>query len=173
MSLTNSSNTDFDLSGIVVKPLYFGLFINILIPTLLLLVCYYIETHGSLHNQFGLDANFYFYLFAAGAIVEAGIALWYRFKLLGRPMIRSLATAEADIKEQLSNRLKPIFLIVSATSLWGVLFYSLTGRFDSALLFIVFSFIVFQFIRPRYGSVEKLINKQMAMAERGELLKSA
>ena len=167
------TNNSFDLSAIVIKPLYFGLFINILIPTVLLLICYYIETHGSLHNQLGLDANMYFYIFAGAAIVEAALALWYRFKLLGRPMIRSVATAEADIKEQLTARLKPVFMIVSATSLWGVLFYALTGRFDECLFFIIFSFIVFQFIRPRYGSVQKLIDKQLAMAERGELLRSA
>jgi hypothetical protein len=171
MSLTEQSNTNFDLSAIVIKPLYFGLFVNILIPTVLLLVCYYIETHGSLHNQLGLDANIYFWVFAAAAIIEAGIALWYRFKLLARPMIRSMSSAEADIKEQLTARLKPIFMMVSAISLWGVLFYALTGRFDNGLLFIVFSFIVFQFIRPRYGSVQKLIDRQIAMAERGELLK--
>lgn len=169
--ISQESNSNFDLSAIVIKPLYFGLFINILIPTVLLLVCYYIETHGSLHNQLGLDANLYFWIFAAAAIVEAGFALWYRYKLLARAMIRSLTTAEADIKEQLTERLTPVFMLVSATSLWGVLFYALTGRFEDSLLFIVFSFVVFQFIRPRYGSVQKLIDKQMAMAERGELLR--
>ncbi len=167
------SNTDFDLSSIVIKPLYFGLFINILIPTVLLLVCYYIETHGSLHNQLGLEAGTYFYIFAGAAVVEAGVALWYRFKLLSRPMVRAIGSAEADIKEQLSARLKPVFMMVAAISFWGVLFYALTGRFESSLLFVVFSFIVFQFIRPRYGSVQKLIDKQLAMAERGELLRQA
>lgn len=171
MNVTETRNNDFDLSAIVIKPLYFGLFINILIPTVLLLVCYYIETHGSLHNQLGLDADFYFWLFAGAAIVEAGVALWYRFKLLGQPMVRAVASAEADIKEHLNARLKPVFMMVAAISFWGVLFYALTGRFENSLLFVVFSFIVFQFIRPRYGSVQKLIDKQMAMAERGELLR--
>ena len=170
---TESANNDYDLSAIIIKPLYFGLFINILIPMALLLICYYIETHDSPHNQLGLSATNYFYVFAVLAVVQAGAALWYRAKLMARPMIRSMVSAEADIKEQLLKRLRPIFMTVAAISLWGVAYYLLTGRFNEGLLFFVFSFVVFQFIRPRYGSMQKLIDRQVAMAERGELLKSA
>jgi hypothetical protein len=168
--ISQEHNNDFDLSAIVIKPLYFGLFINILIPMALLLICYYIETHGSVHNQLGFDAGNYFYVFAALAVIQAGAALWFRAKLLARPMIRSMASAEADIKEQLLARLRSIFILVAAISLWGVIFYFLSGRFESGLLFVVFSFIVFQFIRPRYGSVQKLIDRQIAMAERGRVV---
>ena len=167
---TENSDRDYDLSAIIIKPLYFGLFINILIPMALLLICYYIETHDSPPNQFGLNATNYFYVFAVLAILQAGGALWYRAKLMTHPMIRSMASAEADIKEQILKRLRPIFMIVAAISLWGVAYYLLTGRFNEGLLFFVFSFVVFQFIRPRYGSVQSLINRQVAMAERGELL---
>lgn len=169
--ISQESNNDFDLSAIVIKPLYFGLFVNILIPMALLLLCYYVETHGSVHNQLGFHAGNYFYVFAVLALTQAGAALWYRMKLMARPMIRSMATAEADIKEQLLKRLRPVFIMVASISVWGVVFYFLSGRFESGLLFVVFSFIVFQFIRPRYGSVQKLIDRQTAMAERGELLK--
>jgi hypothetical protein len=169
---TESPDRDYDLSALIIKPLYFGLFINILIPMALLLICYYIETHDSPHNRLGFDATNYFYVFAVLAIIQAGGALWYRAKLMARPMIRSMANAEADIKEQLFKRLRLIFMIVAAISLWGVVFYFISGRFESGLLFVVFSFIVFQFIRPRYGSVQKLIDRQVAMANRGELLRS-
>ena len=168
-----TSNRDYDLSAIIIKPLYYGLFVNILIPMALLLVCYYIETHGSVDNQLGFNATNYFYIFAVLAITQAGAALWCRAKSMARPMIRSMARAEADIKEQLIQRLRPIFIIVAAISVWGVVFYFLSGRFENGLLFVVFSFIVFQFIRPRHGSVQKLIDRQIALAERGELLKTS
>jgi hypothetical protein len=137
-----------------------------------LLICYYFETHGQIENRLVLAATTWFYVFAAAALAQAGVALWYRSKLMARPMITNLARVEQDIKEQLLKRSRPVFMMVAAICLWGVAYYFLTGRFNESLSFIVFSFVVFQFIRPRYGVVQKLIEKQIDMAERGELLRS-
>jgi hypothetical protein len=169
---TDTNDRDFDLPAIIIKSLYYGLFINILIPMAILLICYYFETHGQLDNRLGLAAATWFYVFAVAALIQAAVALWYRTKLLSRPMITNLVRVEQDIKEQLLKRSRPVFVMVAAICLWGVAYYLLTGRFNEGLAFIVFSFVVFQFIRPRYGSVQKLIEKQIAMAERGELLRS-
>ncbi|MBI5265640.1 MAG: hypothetical protein HY851_00250 [candidate division Zixibacteria bacterium] len=163
---------DYDLPSLVIKPLYFGLVANILIPMALLLVCYYLEMHTPPPDRIGIGANTLFIVFAVLAVGQAAFALWYRARQFARPMVTHLDRFEEDVKRGLVSRSRPVFMMVGAISLWGVAYYLLTGRFNEGVMFVVFSFIVFQFIRPRYGSVQKLLDHQLALAKRGELLSS-
>ncbi|MFQ5454378.1 MAG: hypothetical protein ACE5D6_09365, partial [Candidatus Zixiibacteriota bacterium] len=57
-------------------------------------------------------------------------------------------------------------------SLYGFIYFFLTGRFKEAVFFVVFSFLVFQIVRPRYGFIRKLIDSQKKLVERGTFLNS-
>ncbi len=161
----------YDLSKIIIKPLYFGLGINIAIPVGLLLVCYFFNNAGAMHNKVGDFANTLFYLFWGAALIQAGYAVWQLRKSLREPMIRHQHTFEEDFVEELVNRSRPHFVLIAAISVWGYVYFLLTGRFNETVSFVVFSFIVFQVIRPRYGSVEKLLVHQQELVDEGKFLR--
>jgi len=162
----------YDLGRIIVKPLYFGLSVNIMLPVGVLLVCYYLNNNHYIENRIGNFANTLFYVFGMLALAESGFALWWRYILFRKPMIRRLESFEHDFTEGLLSRSRLVFLIIAFISVYGYLYFFLTGRFQEAVFFVVLSFVVFQVARPRYGYVRKLIKYQKSLVDRGELLSS-
>ena len=161
---------DYDLSAIIVRPLYFGLVANIVIPVGLLLVCYYLQNSGSVYNRIGTTANPLFYIFAVLALGEAGLALLLRKKLFSRPMIRRSETFEQDFSDALLQRSRPIFVLIASISIYAYIYFLLTGRFTEAVFFVILSFLVFQIVRPRYGLARKLIAEQRELVKQGKFL---
>jgi len=160
----------YDLARMIAGALYSGLFINIMIPAGLLLVCYFLDQKGMVDNSIGMFANTLFYIFVVLSVVEGIVAVLWRNRGLAQPMIRRRETIEQDIREQLVVRLRPAFLLLAAVALNGIVYYLLTGRFEEALVFVVLSFVAFQVIRPRYGSLRKTIEQQEDMFEKGQKL---
>ena len=160
----------FDLAKIIIKPLYFGLIVNVAVPMTLLMVCYYVSNNYYLENRIGTFANKLFYLFGALALAEAGLALWWRSSMFRKPMIRREETFETDFASSLLSRIRPIFLVIASICLYGYIYYFASGRFQEAVFFVVFSFVVFQVVRPRYGWVRKLISHQKSLVSHGEFL---
>ncbi|MDZ4722462.1 MAG: hypothetical protein SGI97_00900 [candidate division Zixibacteria bacterium] len=161
----------YDINKIIVKPLYFGLVNNILLPMVFLFICYYLNTKGTVENKVGDSANMLFYIFVALALAETGAALWLRASLFKKPMVKSLETLGDDIGDGLLRALRPVFLIIASISVYGLVYFMLTGRFNEAVMLVVFSFVVFQFVRPRFGMADKLIEQQTALAKSGQFLK--
>jgi hypothetical protein len=159
----------FDLARLIVKPLYFGMAVNVMAPAAVLLVCFYLNQNSYMPNRVGDLAGPLLYIFGALAVVESAFALWWRVQLMKKPMLRRVETAEADIIQELYRRSRPVFILIASTSLYGIAYYSLTGRFEEAVFFVIFSFIVFQVVRPRYGFLRQLIRRQLDMVERGEV----
>jgi small-conductance mechanosensitive channel len=166
-----SNNSDYDLNQVIVKPIYFGLVTNILIPMLLFLVCYYIQSHGGRGNAAGDFANALFFLFAALALLQAAFALWWRKRRLQWPMVKGSETFEEDIAGGLLRACRPVFVVIAALTLYGYLYFFLTGRFTETVVFVFFSFIVFQLVRPRHSLARKLIALQRKLVEQGDLLR--
>ncbi|MBD3401338.1 hypothetical protein GF420_00460 [candidate division GN15 bacterium] len=161
---------EYDLSAIIVKPLYFGMFVNIIVPMILLALCYHLNNTQQVNNKVGDMANLLFYVFAAGAVLEAVAALLLRQRMLKAPMIRRKETFEEDFGEQLNKRSRVVFVIIASISLWGIIYFFLTARFTEAVLFVVLSFIVFQLVRPRYGSTRKFVEAQEKLVAEGKFL---
>lgn len=158
---------DYDVTGMVAKPLYFGMVFNVMIPGALLFACFYINQHYPIGNQIPESSNVVFYLFAAISIAQAGLALWWRYKKFGAPMVRRMETLEQDLLRGIMACSRPSFLLIATISLWGFIYFWLTGRFEETALFVVFSFLVFQVVRPRHGAIHKLIDHQTKLAEQG------
>jgi len=165
-SLVNDEG--YDLNKIIVKPLYFGMLVNIVIPMVLLLVCYYLEAKGNWSNSIGEFAGTLFYVLIVLSLAQAGWSLWQRGKLFNQPLIKRKETFEEDIIKGLLKRAKPIFVSIALIALYGYVFFFLTGRFKETVFFVVFSFIVFQVVRPRFGFVKKLIKSQKKLIEQGK-----
>ncbi len=161
---------EYDLTAMIAKPLYFGMLVNVMIPAGLLFVCYYTSNRYHPENHIPGLANALFYIFAAISLGQAGLALWWRSRRLSRPMVRRRESFEHDITTELSSRSRSIFLLIAAISLWGYVYFFLTGRFTESVVFVVFSFVVFQVVRPRYGSVGRLIAYQEKLVENGEFM---
>ncbi|HWR82364.1 MAG TPA: hypothetical protein VN285_03605 [Candidatus Deferrimicrobium sp.] len=157
---------DVDLVKVIIQPLYFGMVANILIPMVGLFICYYINNRHGRTNMVGDLANTLFFVFGALALVQAGIALYWRHRRLGQPMIRTKETIEEDIAGGLLRVSRIVLAGVAAISLWGFLYFYLTGRFRETVAFVLFSFVVFQLVRPRHGSARRLVSRQRALFEK-------
>ena len=161
---------DYDLSRIIVRPLYFGMMVNIIAPMALLGLCYYLNERQMVSNKIGDFAVPLFYVFAAAALLEAGAALWLRQRMLKMPMIRRLETFEDDFSDELLKRSRIVFAVIASISIWGFLYFFLTASFLEAVAFVVLSFIVFQLVRPRYGSTRKIVVAQEKLARSGRFM---
>jgi len=159
---------DFDYNRIIIKPLYFGLISNIIIPMALLLVCYYLESKKILGNMAGDFASTLFYIFAVVSIAQAGLALWWRTVVFKKPMIKRQETFEHDFTIAVLERSKPIFLLIAAISIYGYIFFFVTAQFKEAVFFVVFSFVVFQVVRPRIGFLKSAIKTQIELTGQGK-----
>ena len=139
--IRHEDNSGYDLSQLIVRPLYFGLVVNILIPAAGLLICHYIESNYGRNNVIGDLANTLFYIFAALALLQAVFALWWRTKRLDRPMARTKETFEQEIISGLLGACRPVFIVIATISIYGYLYHFLTGRFTATVVSIFFSFI--------------------------------
>lgn len=154
-----------DLNQVIVKPLYFGMLINILLPMAGLFACYYYNQHNLVENRLGLSANSTLWVFGALAFAQAAVALWWRQRRLQVLMVRRAETFEQDLANGLMKASRPVFLLIAAISVWGYLYFFLTGRFTQGAVIVLFSFLVFQVIRPRLGALKKLVDQQRKMLE--------
>lgn len=160
----------YDLTKMIAGVLYQGIFINIIIPAGLLMAVYYLDKRGGVSNSVGDFSNILFFLLGAVSLVEGAGAVLWRTKALNRPMVRRKETIETDIREELKVRLKPIFLLIAAIALNGIIYFLLTGRFDEGLAFVILSFIAFQIVRPRFGMLRKVIETQERLVEQGQFM---
>ena len=167
---TDLDDFDVDMNRIIVRPLYFGLFTNILIPMALILVCYYLNNRGGIGNSIGDFANTLFYFIGALAVVQSVFVLWWRMKRFGQPMIRRRETFEQDLLTGVLTVSRPIFIVIAIISVYAVVYFFLTGRFRETVFLIFFSFIVFQVVRPRHGQLKGLIATQKKLVEQGQFL---
>lgn len=153
----------YNLNYIMIKSLYFGLTVNIIGPGTLLFVCYYLDINRQWSNPMvGYDnANILFILIAVLSLINFGWALWKKSMLQKTLMVKSEETLEEDLRENLAVHLKPIFIVIALVAVYGVGYYFLTGRFREAAFFEIISFVVFQFVRPRFGFIQKLIESQL------------
>ncbi|RME28213.1 MAG: hypothetical protein D6800_04150, partial [Candidatus Zixiibacteriota bacterium] len=126
----------YDLTRLMIKPLYFGLVVNILIPSLLLLVCYLIERGGGRTPLVDDTNHTLFYTLVVIAVAVSLGALWWRHVLASRPMVRSKQTFEEDFRLSLLGLSRPVFLLISSVALLGILYYFLVGDFRGAVLFV-------------------------------------
>ncbi|MEW6051659.1 MAG: hypothetical protein AB1644_11450 [Candidatus Zixiibacteriota bacterium] len=166
------ADTEYDLNHIIAKPLFFGMTVNIVVPMALLFVCYYLTTHGTVPDKLGETRTVALYLFGLLAVGEAVFAIWWRGRLFGTPMIRSRESFESDFASEYARRCRPLFVVIASISLYGYLFFFLSGEFNDAVYFVVFSFLVFQMVRPRHGMVRKLIDRQLGLVKQGRFLTS-
>jgi hypothetical protein len=168
MSLRDS---DYDLTRIIAKPLYFGTFVNVIVPGILMLLCFYIEKNrgwAPLVDLYYLDTIRG--VIAVAALVHLGLVIWWRTKLYASPMIRRKETFEQDFAAEYFRRTKPLFFAIASLALYGIFYFLVTGEFDNFFLgLFIYCFLVFQFVRPRYGLVQKLIERQEKLVAQGQL----
>jgi hypothetical protein len=166
------THEDIDLTPIVAKPLYFGLFVNIGLPVALLMLCYYLSNHQLMESKVSFQtANLLVYIFGAMAVGEAALAVWLRGRLLNQPMVRRKETMEQDLVQGFARVCRPVFLIIASISIYGYVYFFLTGHFEIAVVFVLGSFAVFQIVRPRFGLVRKVVDRQLELVEQGKFLR--
>lgn len=168
--MRDEKDIDIDINQIMIKPLYFGLFVNVLVPAALLFVCYYLNQNAYIPNRAGGFANTLYYIIGALSLANIGVALWWRQKRLEQPMIRRRETFEQDLAAGLMSGLRPIFLLIAGISGYGLLYFFMTGRFEESLFVVLLSFLAFQVVRPRTKSMTRIVEIQEAHVEAGRFM---
>lgn len=158
----------YDINHIIIKPLYLGLVINIIIPAVLIYICYYLENNYNMINKLGDFSFTLFIIICILAVVQSAAAFYLRNQLLNKPLIKSEATFSDDLSSAIMKVSKPMFLMIMLISIYGFIFYLISADFEAAMMIVVFSFVVFQVIRPRLGFAKKLIEKQEDYVEQGK-----
>ncbi len=171
MSLSEQRFDKYNLHRMIIKPLYLGVLLNIVIPGALLFVCYYLHNNDSYTNRIVEleSANTLFIVFAVLALINSGAALWMRQKLYVTPLVTSKEKLEEELTIALLEKIRPIYLLISFIAVYGISYYFLTTRFQESAFFVVFSFLVFQVVRPRLGFIQKLIDAQLKLLETKQL----
>jgi hypothetical protein len=164
------TNDQMDVTHILVKPLYFGMLVNVTIPLVLLLIIYFLNKGAGGMNHFGEGNQTLLFVFVGLAGLQTVGIIWWREKLFKSPMIRRPEQFESDFAKEYLSRCKPLFYAISSLSLYGVLFYFLTKQFTEAAIFVLLSYVIFQLVRPRHGLVHKLIDRQRELVQKGQLL---
>ncbi len=167
MITDNDIDDRYDLTGMIVRPLYFGMMVNIVLPAALLFVCYYVGNKYSPENRIPELSNGLFYVLCALALAQAGLALWWRHKKFEEPLVKRAESIEFDISAAVYDRSRPIFVLIAAITLWGFVYFALTGRFQESVVFIIFSFVVFQVVRPRFRWARSVIAHQEQLVKEG------
>ena len=164
-----SENLGIDLHRILAKSLYFALVVNVLIPAVGLYLCHYLANNYFPENRIGEMANPLFYVFATVTVAQGVFAWWWSQKLKYKPMIKSMETIQEDLRNGLLRASRPVSLLVAAMAIYGYIYFALTGRFQETAVLVLLSFVAYQVVRPRLGSLEKLIKHHQQMAEQGNL----
>jgi len=165
------NNREIDLNAIIAKPLYLGLLINIFIPAIMIAIAYYLDHSKERTGMVPSDTlNILFWALIILSVADGTVAVFLRKRLSSMPMIRSNETFAGDLADRVLTMSLVCFAITAAISLYGLAFYILGGTFDHFLLFVVISFIAFQFVRPRLSFVEKVVVAQEKLIAEGRFL---
>jgi hypothetical protein len=160
-----------DLMRIMVKPLYWGLLINIFVPVLILGIAYYLDQSGRPLSEMSLkDLNIFFWSLVIVSIADGVVGFYFRQKQFLSPMIRSKETFEDDLAKGVFTNSIICYSFCMAIAIYGLVFYFLGGQFIELFFFIFLSFISFQLIRPRLGFLEKVLAAQEKHVEEGRFL---
>ncbi len=159
-----------DLYAILVKPVYIGLLINILIPSIILFVAYYLDRSGAYHppTQPPPELNVIFFVFLALSLAQGGVGLFLKHKFFMSPMIQSKGTFAEDFSKRTMTLSLIGYAFGDAIVIYGIIIYVLGGTFRQMALFVFIAFIAFQLIRPRLGFMKKALEAQEKFVEAGQ-----
>jgi len=157
-----------DLNAVLVRPLYFGLLMNIFVPALLLLIAYFIDQGKIMERSLTFTGgDLLFWVFLVVAIADGAVAIFMRQKLFFAPMILKKETFADDLTARVFKASIVCYAITTAIAIYGFALYMASGGFDRLFLFIFISFIAFQIIRPRHGFIKKVIEAQEKHVDEG------
>ncbi|PKK81996.1 MAG: hypothetical protein CVT49_15945 [candidate division Zixibacteria bacterium HGW-Zixibacteria-1] len=163
-----NDESKIDINKLLIKPVYIGLFMNILVPAILLGIVYYIDKNGGQGRGLTSDTyNIMFWALCVVAISEGAMAFILRQKFFFSPMAVSKETLEDDLVRGFMNASIICYAFTSAIAIYGLILFFMGGTFETMVLFVLISMIAYQFIRPRYGFAKKVIEAQEKFVQEG------
>jgi len=166
-----SDASKVDLNRLLLKPVYIGLLMNILVPVILLGIVYYLDSNG--YQKGSMKTNLYnimFWVFCAVAIIEGILAFVFKQRLFFSPMIKANETFEEDLTSGFLTSSIVCYAFTSAIAIYGFLLFFMGGPFETAGLFVLISLIAYQFVRPRFKFAEKVVEAQEKLVAEGRFL---
>jgi hypothetical protein len=162
------SESKVDLNRLLLKPVYIGLVMNILVPVILLAFVYYLDGQN-FHKGVIISskADPIFWALCGVALLEGIAAFIIRKKLFFSPMVRSKETFEEDLVLGFLTNSIICYAITTAISIYGVVLFFLGHPFETTVLFVLISMIAYQFIRPRFKFTGEVVEAQDRLVSQG------
>lgn len=148
---------NIDLDQIHTKLLYLGLFLDVLVPAVLLSLGFFLKSKGIVVRSFtGLDVLLWFLLAVSGGEVLA-IYLIKKRVLFAPNMPR--AKEEGVFLEQRFLRSALILFSLSLTpAIYGFVYYLLGGMVERFVLFIAITLFCFLLFKPKLEEMKSVKN---------------
>jgi len=163
-----NTESKIDINKLLIKPIFYGLFINILMPVILLGIVYYLDSSGfDGGDATSSEYNIFFWALCVISIIEGMLAFFFRQRLFFAPMIVSKETFEKDLHDRFLTNCIICFAFTSAIAVYGVVLFFMGGPFETTVLFVLISMIAYQLVRPRVGFTEKVVAAQEKHVEEG------
>jgi len=160
-----------DVNRLLIRPLYFGLLLNILVPIALLAIVYFLEKKAVMSGTLDPETyNVIFWILCVVAIADGVLTFVIKQKLFFAPMIKTEKTFEDDLIQGFLRNSIVCYAMVMAIAVYGFVLFILGGNFETMVLFVLISMIAYQFIRPRFGFAEKVIDAQKKYVGEGRFL---
>lgn len=156
----------YDTIAMLSKPMMLGMLINVLMPALLVVYCYWRQSTDpptlSEPNLVMLA------MLGMVSISEIGISLFFKYRLLKVPMVTDAAQAEAQMGQVLIRHSVICHSLLASIAVYGAIGFTLWGDFRLMIGAAVVSFLAYQFIRFRIGFVEKFVEAQENFLKTGK-----
>jgi len=138
------------------KVLFWGMILNLGVPTGLLAVAYLLTSAGVTLHLPSQTLNVIFLVFLIVSLGDLGVASVFRFFMLSPERLASQAKIKnVNISALLLNIAIVIYALCLISAILGFLYFLFGGQVERGLLLLVFNLLGYQFLRPRPELVKK------------------
>jgi hypothetical protein len=140
------------------KILFWGMILNLGVPTGLLIIAYWLTAAGATLHLSPQSLNLIFLVFLVVSLGDLGAAAVLRFFLLSSARLAVQAEAKkVSVSAILFNTTMVIYALCLFSAVLGFFYFLFGGQIERGLLLLVFNLLGYQFLRPRPGLVKKLL----------------
>ena len=147
---------------VLARTTYLGLFINVMAPIGLFVVAMTLTGGITGEGGLGLDdrpmVRFLFFVFLGMSVIDFIVCLIIRKSLPARLISASGGSPSERFAGAARNIALVIFIFNALYSVYGLVLVALGAQIEVMMLFVAFSLIGYQFLRPRRAFLERLMD---------------
>lgn len=147
----------FDLDQVHTKLLYLGLFLDVLVPAVLLSLGLFLRSKGIVVRSFtGLDVLLWFLLAVSGGEVLAIYLI--KKRVLFAPNMPRAKEEDVSLEQRFLRSALILFSLSLSFAIYGFVYYLLGGTVERFVLFIAITLFCFLLFKPKLEEMKSVKN---------------